>query len=140
MKTKYRSKVSSATKILFLILGVSSFIGAFFAGTWYIWLIAIIVVVMLTDVYYQTYYEIDSTQNNLHIKGGICVTKNIPIQSIRKIEESKSTVSGPALSNQRLEIWYNTFDSILISPENHIDFIEQIQESNPRVVFLPKNK
>ncbi|MGG5601035.1 MULTISPECIES: PH domain-containing protein [unclassified Myroides] len=127
-------------KILFTTVGVASLVSAFFAGTWYIWLIAIIAVMMLTDIYYQTYYEIDPTQNNLHIKGGICVTKNIPIQSIRKIEESKSTVSGPALSNQRLEIWYNTFDSILISPEHPIAFVEQLLAINADIEYTQKKK
>lgn len=95
---------------------------------------------MLIDVYFQTYYEIDTTQNLLRIKGGIFVNKKIPIESIRKIEESKSAVSGPALSNQRLEIYYKTYDSILISPENPIDFITQIQTYNSNIEFIPKNK
>lgn len=140
MRTTYRSKVSIGTKTLFLLLGVTCLMGAFFVGVWYIWLVALIVIAMLTDVYYQTYYKIDANQNTLHIKGGVLVSKKIPLKSIRKIEESQSAVSGPALSNQRLEIHYNTFDSILISPEHPIDFIKQLQESNPLIVFIPKNK
>lgn len=140
MKTKYSSKVSLGTITLFLTIGIACLLAAFFIEIWYIWLTALIVLAMLIDVYFQTYYEIDTTQNLLRIKGGIFVNKKIPIESIRKIEESKSAVSGPALSNQRLEIYYKTYDSILISPENPIDFITQIQTYNSDIEFIPKNK
>ncbi|QQU02301.1 PH domain-containing protein [Myroides odoratus] len=140
MKTKYSSKVSLGTITLFLTIGIACLLAAFFIQIWYIWLIALTVLAMLIDVYFQTYYEIDTTQNLLRIRGGIFVNKKIPIESIRKIEESKSAVSGPALSNQRLEIYYKTYDSILISPENPIDFITQIQTYNSDIEFITKNK
>ncbi|MCS4238197.1 membrane protein YdbS with pleckstrin-like domain [Myroides gitamensis] len=140
MKTKYSSKVSLGTITLFLTIGIACLLAAFFIQIWYIWLIALTVLAMLIDVYFQTYYEIDTTQNLLRIRGGIFVNKKIPIESIRKIEESKSAVSGPALSNQRLEIYYKTYDSILISPENPIDFITQIQTYNSDIEFITKKK
>ena len=43
---------------------------------------------------------------------------NIDIKSIRKIIETYNPLSSPAASIDRLEIFYNKFDSILISPKD----------------------
>lgn len=57
----------------------------------------------------------------------------ISIQSIRKIEETNNMLSAPAFSLDRLEIFYNKYDSILVSPKNKMEFIVHLTNLNPQI-------
>jgi len=61
-------------------------------------------------------------------------------KDIRKIEETNNPLSAPALSIDRLEIHFNKFDSLLISPKNKKDFIADLQQINPEINYIPKKK
>lgn len=53
--------------------------------------------------------------------------------SIRKIEETRNPISAPAPSLNRLEIFYNRFDSIVISPKDKPEFIANLIKLNPEI-------
>lgn len=67
-----------------------------------------------------TYYRIDSTI--LRIQAGP-FTWAIPLDHIRSITPSRSFVSSPALSLNRLQINYGRQRSILVSPKDKTGFI-----------------
>lgn len=69
----------------------------------------------------------------LEVKAKIFYHKKIEIKSIRKIEETNTMNSAPANSFDRIEIIYNKFDSIIISPENKQQFIESLLVINPDI-------
>lgn len=51
---------------------------------------------------------------------------NIPIQSIKSIQETQSAVTSPALSFDRLEIAYDDDKFIIISPVDKMKFIQKL--------------
>jgi len=58
---------------------------------------------------------------------------NILLQKIKRIKKTRNPLSSPALSLNRIEIKYNKYSSIMISPENTDKFIEEIISKNPHV-------
>jgi Bacterial PH domain len=70
-----------------------------------------------------TYYRIDSAI--LRIQAGP-FTWAIPLDHIRSIRPSRSCVSSPALSLNRLQIDYGRQRSILVSPKDKTGFIQAL--------------
>lgn len=52
----------------------------------------------------------------------------IDIRTIKKIEPSRSMLSAPAASLNRLKISYGKYDEVLVSPRYQDDFIKTINE------------
>jgi hypothetical protein len=90
-------------------------------------------------MFLTTNYTIDS--NKLTIKCGFLYNKTIDIKTIKKITETNNPLSSPAASLDRLEIAYGKNDSILISPKQKSEFINDIKRINPGIeIKLKKNK
>jgi hypothetical protein len=79
----------------------------------------------------STFYII--TEEELIIRCGIFYKLVIKINDIRKISESNDLISSPALSIDRLEILYNRFDTILISPKKKYEFLQSIETLKPDI-------
>ena len=58
----------------------------------------------------------------------------IDIATITKIENTNSVLSAPALSMDRIEVFYNKYDSVVISPGDKAGFIARLKETNPEVI------
>ena len=71
--------------------------------------------------------------DNLNIKTGFLVNKTIRIATIKKIEETTNIISSPAASLDRLEVFYNHSDSIIISPKNKNQFLNNLLKINPTI-------
>lgn len=95
--------------------------------------VAIILVTLLFIVHLltTTFYQIEGS--NLQIKSGFIVNKLIAIDSIRKIQKSNSLFSSPAASLDRLEVFYNKYDSVLISPKYKQEFLAELRKINPTI-------
>ncbi|SFC66986.1 PH domain-containing protein [Parapedobacter composti] len=70
---------------------------------------------------------------HLTIKAGLFYKKHIPISAIRKISETRNPISAPAPSLDRLEIHYNRFDSVVISPKDKWAMITELTQRNPSI-------
>jgi hypothetical protein len=137
MKT-YKSKVSIG---LFLFMNVPLLAAIFLpfiledakdAKTTLV-LIILPILIFLNYVLFSNRYIIH--QDRLEIKSGIFNNSSIPISQIKKLEKSNSLWSSPAASLDRLEILYNKWDSVLISPENKEDFIADLKQINPDIII-----
>lgn len=73
-----------------------------------------------------TWYDVDDTK--ILIRCGFFKWR-IPLASIRTITPSRSIISGPALSFDRLQINYNRWSSVLASPKDKMEFIQQIEKN-----------
>lgn len=71
--------------------------------------------------------------NKLKIKCFFIVNANIDINGIRKIEKTRSLLSSPALSMDRIIIYYNKFDDITISPKEKQAFVDDLLKINPNI-------
>jgi hypothetical protein len=87
---------------------------------------------ILLPMLFNTYYAIKDT--TLNVKSGLIINIDIDINKIKKITLNNTIWSAPALSTDRIEIFYNTYDSVIISPQNKKDFIETLKQINPAIV------
>lgn len=80
----------------------------------------------------RTYYQIQG--NTLKIVCGFVFKQEIDIKKIRKIEKTDSPISSPALSvRDRIEIYYDKYDSVIISPEQQTEFIQSLKLINKNI-------
>lgn len=76
---------------------------------------------------FSTDYRVSG--ETLHIRTGPFSWK-IPLAEIHSVEPSRSPLSSPALSLDRIEIHYGKSKQILISPADREGFLEAIGQSN----------
>lgn len=99
-------------------------------GFWIILICLIFVVVFFYNIL-SLRYTIENKK--LIVTTKIFYHKSIDIKSIRKIEETNTIISAPANSFDRLEIIYNKFDNLVVSPENKQRFIEDLLAIHPEI-------
>lgn len=89
------------------------------------------VIVFLWYTFTNTYYSINN--GHLTVKCGFLVNETINIDSIKSLRETRNPLSSAAVSLDRLEVAYNKYDIVLISPKEKFEFIRHIQTINPNV-------
>lgn len=134
----YKSKIG-----LELILPISLLFGyALFLSilekNWFKALIVLLILSILIYTFLSIHYKIE--QENLIVKCAFLTNVMIDINSIRKIVETYNPISSPAASMDRLEIFYNKYDSVLISPKKKTEFIEAILKINPNIEIIYRKK
>lgn len=129
----FKSKISTGLLMLLLasILLAPAIMLYHRAHIWQAIILLLATSTICLPTLFNTYYTIE--ENTLKIRSGILYKKDITIDSIRKIVETNNMISSPAPSLDRLELFYNSFDSVLISPKDKAGFIRAIQAINPEV-------
>jgi hypothetical protein len=131
MKDVYKSKIGPP--IIFPLCTVGGmFIAMIITRAWPAVLIMGVLILVLIHTYFNTYYTIAG--NELKVRYGVIINKTIDISSIKKIVSTRDMRSAPALSTDRVEIFYNQYDSVLISPEDQAEFIERLKGINGEIV------
>lgn len=137
MNKEYTSKNDIFIFIVICMIGasVASIKATMESGALLSWLTALLVVVICVAVFlplYPTRYIIDG--DDLLIRYGF-QRKRISISQIIYVRRSHNGLASPALSLDRLEIIFNgkSTDSILISPRNRKDFVEDLKAINPNI-------
>lgn len=92
----------------------------------------------IMHLFATTYYKVDTYM--VQIKSGLFFSKSLEIKSIKRIVETRNPISSPALSLDRIELIYNRFDSVLISPKDKKGFIQELIKVNPGIEVQLKNK
>lgn len=91
-----------------------------------------IIVFLILQILINTKYIIKN--NNLII---MCISFKytmIDINSIIEVKKTKSIISSPASSFDRIKISYNKYDSMVISPKNKKEFINHLLNINPKII------
>lgn len=107
---------------------------------------AIIGIVVLLPLTFYIFYSSRKlkyvlSSDYLIITEGLFINRKIPVKDIRKIAEVYSVMNTPAATSyDRLEIFYNTYDSIMISPKDREGFINNILTLNNKVEIQRKTK
>jgi hypothetical protein len=131
MKDVYKSKIGPP--IIFPLCTVGGmFIAMIITRAWPAVLIMGVLILVLIHTYFNTYYTIAG--NELKVRYGFIINKTIDIGSIKKVVSTRDMRSAPALSTDRVEIFYNQNDSVLISPEDQAEFIERLKAINGEIV------
>ena len=128
---KFKSEISISLLTGILLVMCSVIILLVAIKAWIGVGVLIAVLLFIAHVFLSTHYCI--ADNTLKIRSGIVYRKDIKIEKIRKIIRTNSILSSPALSFNRIEIIYNTFDSVLVSPDNEQEFVNTIVQRNPDV-------
>ena len=139
MRKVYRSKISLRIFLpacLILILGTVLFLGI---RLWIPAALCVILLGMLVHLCYHTFYEITSHQKLLIVCGFI-YRKELYIHSIRKTRFTHDHSIAPALSTQRVQIFFNRYGSVLISPESPQDFVKALHQIHPRILIEKENQ
>lgn len=71
---------------------------------------------------------------------GVLKDTLIPIASISSLNLTRNPSSAPALSMDRIEIIYDNFDFVLISPLEKERFVEELLKINPKIKIGGKSK
>lgn len=82
-------------------------------------------------MWFSTYYLLGEQELVIH-SGPF--RKTIPLQSIRSAAKTTSPLSSYALSLQRIELKFDRYDMVLISPKDRDFFIDQLLVRNPGIV------
>jgi hypothetical protein len=117
--------------IILLLIEVGYIAGGRHIGA--VLLLAVMSVVFL-PVFFNTNYTIQS-DGTLRVKCGMFFNTSVDIGSITKVEDTSNILSAPALSMDRLELFYNKFDSVVISPQDKAAFVAELQKINPGIRY-----
>lgn len=130
MATVYRSRIDAW---LVVVLGVAMAVAlgsvypAITAGTAMAWAIAIVTVAIGVGLplwlLLATHYTLD--RQHLLVRSGP-LNWRIPLRDITTISPSRSLLSSPALSLDRLRIDYKPHQSLMISPRDKAQFLRAI--------------
>ena len=129
MKTIYKAKIGIWLLIIISIVFASIIFEMFQEKNWIGILIPITISGFILHMVLTTKYTIEN--DNLNVKCGFLYNQNIDIKTIRKVSETNNILSSPAPSIDRLEIIYNKFDSVLVSPKDKLGFINHLKNINP---------
>lgn len=135
---KFESKIDLWFILFLALIFGGILVRSVYDQNWISFSIILLVVIFIAYMFSTTFYIIENKK--LWIKCGIFFNLSIEIEGIKKVSESYNIISSPALSFDRLEILYNKFDTVLISPKDKIRFIEAIKKNNPDVEIKIKEK
>ncbi|MBT8299549.1 MAG: PH domain-containing protein [Maribacter sp.] len=134
--TVYKSKIGlSIVLLLVLVLGTTSYL-MIKDGAWLGLLLNILVALVIGYIFIQTRYTIKG--DILIVKCTFLINKSYEIKRITKITETNNPLSAPAASLDRLEINFDNYDSVLISPKQKSEFISHLKILNPNIVVTLK--
>ncbi len=133
---RYNSKIGfGITFFIAAVLGIAT-LAMGLTGAWPGLIIIIIVAGFIVYVFRTTYYLIEG--NQLIVKSGFMVDKTIAIEKVSKIVETNNPLSAPATSLDRLAIYYNERDWIMISPKDKEGFILHMTAIHDKIVVFRK--
>lgn len=135
---KFKSKIDVWFIVLLILLFGLILIRLFYDENWIGFAFILFVVAFIAYMFSTTFYVIENKK--VFIKCGIFYNLSIDIASIKRISDSYNIISSPALSFSRIEILYNKFDTVLISPKDKLRFIEAIEKINPQTEIKIKEK
>lgn len=131
-KTVYRSSISKGLIVFLIVVVTAVLVTMLVLKAWIGAIIDIGVIAFIAHLMATTYYIISG--NILKVRSGIAINVTIDISTITRIEPTDTMLSAPALSFDRLEVFYNRYDSVVISPKDKVGFIAKLQEINPGIV------
>lgn len=134
----YRSKISWIIYIPLIVSLIPLIVIIIVEDIWLVGLVFLPVVMFISYIFLKTKYMI--TGDVLYIQCGFLYNQQIKISSIRQIKETNNPISSPALSLDRIEIKFDKYNSVLISPKGKEMFIKHLQQINPAIAFIKRKK
>lgn len=130
-KYVYRSKIGKGIVAFIAIVIIAVFITMVILKAWSGLVIDFLLFAFFAHFLATTYYTI--LEGTLKVRSGFIINITIDILKITRIEPTNTILSAPALSFDRLEVFYNKYDSVVISPSDKAAFIAKLKEINPGI-------
>ena len=92
-----------------------------------VYIVGILNNALLLWIWFGTSYRIDDEA--LIVRSGPFIS-TIDIKTIKKLKATKTLLAGPALSLDRIEIQYKTYDTVIVSPKDKNEFVENLLIKN----------
>jgi hypothetical protein len=131
MKQTFRSKIGLELMLPVAVLLVGLFVVLLVTKAWVGLIIISCLIAFVTHMFATTYYVVEG--DTLIVRSGVIINITIDINKITKIAPSHNILSSPALSLDRLEVFYNKYDSVMISPKDKVGFITALKAVNDRI-------
>ena len=128
---KYSSKIDLWVLVVLVLIPAWLLVDAIVLRSLLVALLAASVLVVYALVVFPTNYEL--SPEVLKVRSGVIRT-SIPYQEIRQVRASRSWVSAPALSLDRLEITYGG-SRTLVSPRDPAAFLRDLSTHVPGLKF-----
>ena len=94
--------------------------------------VMLLVIALTISIFFGTTYKIND-KKELLIKCGFLYNSTIDISKIKSIERTRNPISSPAPSLDRIELKYGKWDSVIISPEDKVGFVNELVKINPDI-------
>ena len=126
----YKSKIGLELVIPLVVVFGGSSILMIFGGAWPGLLVMLPALAFILHMVFTTYYTIDG--DILKVNCGF-TKQTVDIKTIRKISDDMNWISSPALSLDRLELFFSKYDSVVLSPKDKIGFIKELLAIKPDI-------
>lgn len=134
MTKTYRSKVGPELVVTFILTLGGPLLLMIYLKSWPGIAIVSFCLLLIIHLLTTTYYQI--LGKKLRIKSGLFFDKTIDITTIVRIEATRTLISAPATSLNRLELIYNRYDSVIISPEDREGFVNDLLTRKPDIEVI----
>jgi len=135
---KYNSKIGLGILLIVISAILIPLPFMIYNSLWSSVLADLLSLLFIAIIFLNTYYIIDG--DKLIVKSSFLINIKILIVDITKIEQTRNIISSPALSLDRIEVFYEK-TSVIISPRNKVEFIDELLKINAKIeVVLKKYK
>jgi len=133
---KYKAKVSYVLVLFVLLVFLIAFISIlnernFNSETIISLVIPFLFLAFILHLFFKTEYTIEN--GKLKIKCGLISYMPIEISQIKRISKTRSILSSPAPSFDRIKIEYGKFGEIIISPKDKVNFAKDLTTLNSNI-------
>ena len=115
--------------IFFIVVG-ACFAPIFAGGEYFLLFFTIPLAILFIWSWFTTKYTVG--EETITIRSCL-VKKRIFIRDIKRISNTKNPIAAHALSFDRLEIVYGSYEREIISPKNKEQFINLVKGKNPHI-------
>jgi len=129
--TTYKSKIG--LELVLPITAILVVVSIFMVngGAWPGLIVNFVVAAFVAHMIFTTYYVLSDKE--LVIRCGFLINQTIQVDTIKRIAETRNPLSSPATSLDRIEIFYERFNSVMISPKKKDEFISHLTKLNPDI-------
>jgi hypothetical protein len=127
---EFLSKKDVWLYLIFLVVIGACFAPLVAGRDYFLLLFTIPLVILFVWSWFTMKYIVE--EEVIFIKSGP-IKKRIFIQDIKKISNTKNPLAAYALSFDRLEILYGSYETEIISPKDKEQFINLVKSKNPHI-------
>ena len=129
----YKSKIAKGMVSILIVIYTACSLIMLFDDSWPGILVITPAFALVGYAVATTYYVIEG--KILRVRSGLFYNKVFDIKIFRKVVKTNSAITAPAASLDRLELFFNSYDSVVISPKDKDAFIAHILSLNSGIIY-----